>query len=403
MKKNCNVCKAKLPSNVLSLGKQPLCDDLKRTGSSKKNRLYKIDLKLCKNCLTINQLHKVDQKVLFPKKYNYRAALTKDVQKGMKDFANKVDKLIKNKNKSVLDIGCNDGSLLNFFLKKKFKTLGIEPTNAYEDCSKNHIIFNEYFTKKTVKKILNENNFIDVVTFTNVFAHIPDFQELIKNLKLLIPNINYLVIENHYMGSIFKTDQFDTFYQEHPRTYSVKSFHIISKILGIKIKKIEFPKRYGGNIRVFMSNNSDKSNFNINKILKKEKNFYQKFLSLQNKINTWKKNKNYMIDNLIKKGYSIYGKAFPGRASILINLLKIDKDKIKCIFEQKKSPKNFHYVPGTKIKILPDSYMKKMLKKNSIIINFSWHISGEIKKYLRKLNIKNKVINVIENKDFIKK
>ena len=47
--------------------------------------------------------------------------------------------------------------------------------------------------------------------------------------------------------------------------------------------------------------------------------------------------------------------------------------------------------------------MKKMLKKNSIIINFSWHISGEIKKYLKKLNIKNKVINIIENKDFIKK
>ena len=63
MKKNCNVCKAKLSPNVLSLGKHPLCDDLKKTGSSKENRLYKIDLKICKNCLTINQLHKVDQKV----------------------------------------------------------------------------------------------------------------------------------------------------------------------------------------------------------------------------------------------------------------------------------------------------------------------------------------------------
>ena len=80
------------------------------------------------------------------------------------------------------------------------------------------------------------------MTFTNVFAHIPNFQELIKKFKLLIPNINYLVIENHYLGSIIKTDQFDTFYQEHPRTYSVKSFQTISKLLGINIKKIEFPK-----------------------------------------------------------------------------------------------------------------------------------------------------------------
>ena len=62
-----------------------------------KNKLYKIELKLCKKCLTVNQLHKVDQEILFPKKYNYRAALTKDVQEGMKDFANKVNNLIKKK------------------------------------------------------------------------------------------------------------------------------------------------------------------------------------------------------------------------------------------------------------------------------------------------------------------
>ena len=402
MKKNCDVCKDKLSPNVLSLGAQPLCDDLKKIGSSKKNKLYKIELKLCKNCLTINQLHKIDQKILFPKKYNYRAALTKDVQKGMDDFTNKVSKLIKKKNKSVLDIGCNDGSLLNFFKKKGFKTFGIEPTNAYEDCSKNHKIFNEYFTKKSVTKILSKNKFIDVVTFTNVFAHIPDFQELIKNLKLLVPNINYLVIENHYMGSVFKTNQFDTFYQEHPRTYSVNSFIYISKLLGMKIKKIEFPKRYGGNIRVYMSNNDNKNKFDIKKILKKEKLFKKEFMSLKNKINIWKKSKNLVINDLIKKGHTIYGKAFPGRASILINLLKLDSNKLKCIFEQNNSPKNFHFVPGGKIPILPDRSMLKTLGKKSIIINFSWHISSEIKKYLKKMKVKNKIINIIENKDFIK-
>jgi hypothetical protein len=400
MKKNCDVCKVKLSPNILSLGAQPLCDDLKKIGSSKKNKLYVIELKLCKNCLTINQLHKIDQKILFPKKYNYRAALTKDVQKGMDDFTNKVSKLIKKKNKSVLDIGCNDGSLLNFFKKKGFNTYGIEPTNAYKDCSKNHKIFNEYFTKKSVKKILKKEKFIDVVTFTNVFAHIPNFSELIKNLRLLVPNINYLVIENHYMGSIFKTDQFDTFYQEHPRTYSVKSFYVISKLLGLKIKKIEFPKRYGGNIRVFMSNNNSKSNFNIQKFMREEKNFNKKFINIKNKIKIWKINKNNLINRLIKKGHTLYGKAFPGRASILINLLKIDKNKINCIFEQNNSPKNFHYVPGTKIPIIPDYKIKKIIQKDSIIINFSWHISDEIRKYLKSLKIKNKVIDIITKKDF---
>ena len=211
------------------------------------------------------------------------------------------------------------------------------------------------------------------------------------------------MIENHYMGSVFETNQFDTFYQEHPRTYSVNSFVFISKLLGMKIKKIEFPQRYGGNVRVYMSNNNNRIRFDIKKILKKEIFFKKKFIQLKNKINIWKKNKEFLINGLIKKGYTVYGKAFPGRASILINLLKLDSNKLKCIFEQNNSPKNFHYAPGTKIPILPDSNMKNILKKNSVIINFSWHISSEIKEYLKKMDIRNKIINIIEIKDFVKK
>ena len=402
MKKICDVCKTKLSGPILSLGNQPLCDDLKRFSFNTKNKKYKIELKLCKKCLTINQLYRVKQKTLFPKKYNYRSRLTKDVQLGMKELVFRINSLIKKKRRTVLDIGCNDGSLLNFFKKKNFITYGIEPTNAYKDCSRNHTIYNEYLSEKSIKKILKKEKFIDVVTFTNVFAHIVNFDELINTLKILVPKINYLVIENHYMGSVFKKNQFDTFYQEHPRTYSANSFVFISKLLEMKIKKIEFPQRYGGNIRVYMSNNNNKLKSDISKILKKEILFKKKFMYLKNKINIWKKNKNLIINDLIKKGFKIYGKAFPGRASILINLLKLNVDNLKCIFEQNNSPKNFHFVPGTKIPILPDINIHKILNKKSIIINFSWHISKEIKKYLKKMKVKNRVINIIENKDFIK-
>ena len=268
MKKNCDVCKSKLSGKIISLGNQPLCDDLKRINSFKKNKLFKIDLRICKNCLTVNQLHKINQETLFPKKYNYRAGLTQDVKNGMINLVNKVDRLINKKSKSVLDIGCNDGTLLNFFEKKNYKTFGIEPTNAFKDCSKKHIIYNTYFNINTVKKILKQKKFIDVVTFTNVFAHITNFDQLINDLKILVKNVKYLVIENHYLGSILEKNQFDTFYQEHPRTYSVKSFLYISKLIDMHLYKVEFPRRYGGNIRVYFSHN--KKDYKISKFQKKK-------------------------------------------------------------------------------------------------------------------------------------
>ena len=68
---------------------------------------------------------------------------------------------------------------------------------------------------------------IDFITFTNVFAHIENLTELIKNIKLISSKETKVIIENHYLGAIFKNSQFDTFYHEHPRTYSLSSFEFI--------------------------------------------------------------------------------------------------------------------------------------------------------------------------------
>ena len=213
MKNYCELCGNKNLTKVLDLGSNPLCDDLIVIGSNKKNILYKIVIMLCMKCLTAHQKHQVKKKILFPKKYHYRARFTDDVLKGMKNLVNETEKISGIlKNKTVLDIGCNDGSLLNFFNKKGCKTIGVEPTNACIDVNKKkHIIYKNYFDASTVIKIKRKFKKIDIITFTNVFAHIEDLQSLIKNLKKIINEKTILVIENHYMGAVLKNKQFDTF------------------------------------------------------------------------------------------------------------------------------------------------------------------------------------------------
>lgn len=400
MKNYCEICEKKNLPLVLNLGKHPLCDDLIKVGSKKKNKLHKIEIIFCKNCIIAYQKYQVTKKKLFPKDYHYRSKFTKDVLTGMKEVISKSKSFYKSlKGKVVLDVGCNDGSLLDFYKEEGAITIGIEPTNAIDEARlKGHHTYKSYFDKKTIMKVKKKFKRIDIITFTNVFAHIENLRLLIKNLSSLMTDETFLIIENHYLGSVIKKKQFDTFYHEHPRTYSLQSFFKISNLLNANLIHHSFPKRYGGNIRVIYSKKRI-SSYNLKKHIIKEKKFFTKLKKMETFINRWKMKKRKLIKNLSFKYGSLPAKGFPGRAAILIKLLGLDKNQIKSVYEQNKSIKVGYYVPGTRIPILPDKELKKINKKVPLI-NLAWHIDKEIKSYLRKNNVKNRVVDILSPKDF---
>ena len=123
---------------------------------------------------------------------------------------------------------------------------------------------------------------------------------------------------------------------------------------------------------------------------------------MQNKVNKWKATKKKFFNQLYLKNGKMSAKAFPGRAAILIRLLNLNEKIIGSVYEKEGSMKIGNYVPGTKIPIKSDLELFKKIKSLKIIINFSWHISKEIKKYLRTKGYRGKIYNIIEKKDFTK-
>ncbi len=399
IKKKCEVCNSRSQIEFLNLGKQPLCDDLVKINSKKINKKYDTKLSFCKKCFTVHQLKQVNKKTLFPRNYHYRARFTQDVLDGMKELTNEIDSITRKKN-NVLDIGCNDGSLLNEFKRIGYKTIGVEPTDAAKDAKKKHNIINDYFSKDVAQKIKLKYGMPSVIVFTNVFAHISNLNQLIQNLKILFGEETIIIIENHYLGSVINQFQFDTFYHEHPRTYSLKSFKFISQNLGGEVFRVQFPKRYSGNIRVYIKHKKNILIKNQRINYNKENYFLKKIITFQKKLDRWKIFKKEQLAYLRKKHGILYGKAFPGRASIIINFLGLNELFFKATFEKPGSLKNGHYIPGTRIKIISEKLLKK-IKDKKILINFAWHIEKEIKMYLKKKRYNFRIINIF-NKNEIK-
>ncbi len=397
----CEVCGASALRPVLDLGRHPMCDDLVAVGDDRVCRDYPIEILFCDTCRTAHQRFQVPKQDLFPTTYHYRSRQTLDVLNGMRRL---VTACVENygdlRGKKILDVGCNDGSLLSIFAEHGAGTFGIEPTGAAADASAaGHQVLNAFFGEDVAASFVAEFGQPDIITFTNVFAHIEDLAAVIRALRVLSKPTTNIVIENHYLGSIIAKRQFDTFYHEHPRTYSATSFEFIARSLGMFVSHVEFPDRYGGNIRVFLSRagHAEESN---SALFERERGYGDDLSRMPQEIARWQARKTQQIKSAVARHGPLAGKAFPGRAAIPIKMLGLDRTSIDAIYEKPGSGKIGQYVPGTRIPILSD-HAFPAANRALPLINMAWHIVEEIETYLRGRGFTGDIINIIAPGDFV--
>lgn len=402
----CEVCGASTLAPVMNLGALPLPDDLVPVGDKRVCEKYSTEILFCNECKTAYQRWAVPNKEVFPAEYHYRSANTKDVLSGMKSLVNAVEKHGLVHGLKVLDIGCNDGSLLDAFERRGAICYGIEPTDAAQEAAaKGHCVDQAYLDISEAESYVFRHGHPDLITFVNVFAHITGLPDVLKCLKIICGPKTRIVIENHYLGSVLSKKQFDTFYHEHPRTYSYTSFAVIARSMGMHVEWVEFPERYGGNIRVFLYPGEALANINF---LMPETYYNYQLIRLADQVAVWRTNKRAELMQEITHdmdGHAppsmtpIPAAGFPGRAAVLIGVLGFDERHISAIYEHPRSKKIGHYCPGTRIPILSDAdfpwdgYIGPVL-------NLAWHIADEIEQNWDAKGFKGRWIQAIDPTDF---
>ena len=391
----CQISGAKDLKTILSLGYLPPVNKLKKINSSLyEDVFYPSELMYSQSSKLVQLSTIVNKEILFPKEYPYTSSTTRILRENFKELYEDCKKIINITSKDlIIDIGSNDGNLLNNF-KKYHKVLGITPEKIGKIAIKNGIrTLIRYFDRNTSKLILGKFGKAKIITATNVFAHIENVNLLMKNLLRILKDDGVFISESHYLVSLIKTNQYDTIYHEHLRYYSLTSLKYLFNKYDMEIIHAKKINTHGGSIRVYAAKKKKfKINNSVRKILNYEKNFlnWKTFNNFKRKVVNSKLKLYSILKKLKNNNKKIYGVGAPSRASTLINYVGLDENIIDCVLEIDGSYKIGNYIPGKKIPILSEN--KLYNDPPDYLILFSWHIASELKFNLKKKGFKGKFI-----------
>ena len=397
--KDCQICRSKKIYEILDLGHSGLCDSLlKKDDLNKHEKSYPLKLFKCRKCHLLQINYVVNNEEVFHLDYPYKSGITKTLKDLLHSTSKySVDNFKFSKKPLAIDIGSNDGTLLEGFKNHGFKVLGIEPTNIAKLANKKGIkTIQKFFDYKTAKFIKKRYHKAEVITGTNIFAHINKLDSLMKGVKnLLNPDNGIFVTESHYAVNILDEMQFDSVYHEHLRFYLLKPLIFLLNKYNFNVIDASRIPNYAGSIRVTATlNKKIKPKKSIKQILNNEKKagFYseKKYKQYAKKVIKVKKDLSEMLWKLKLNKKRIVGVGCPGRSVTLLAYCNITDQLIDYIAEQSSSLKLNMFTPSTHIKIIDEKYMINNQPDYALVL--SWHYGKNVMKNLRNKGYKGKFI-----------
>ncbi len=394
---SCQVCGNAELNKIFSLGHHaPVHGHLTAESLHEPEMVYPLNLCRCPNCGLMQLDYIVDPKVLFYPAYPYFTGMTNML---INDFRNLRDVLMQHygvkPNDLVVDIGSNDGTLLQGFKEGGAKVLGVEPTNVAIVAQKNGIdTLQEFFSEDTVNKIIARYGRAKAVTATNMFAHVNDVYGLAKGIVSILDDDGIFVSESQYLVDMIEKTALDTIYHEHLRYYSLKPISTLLSMVGMSIVDAERIGAAGGSIRVYAKKGLHFPSQCLTELLQNEEklgvynnDLFQKLAVKANKL------KHDLMAILVKckqEGKRIAGIGAPGRSNTLLNFIKIDSNILDYAAEKKGSPKIGLFTPGTHIPIVDEEIIFSDQPDYGLLL--SWHIADELVPKLKNRGFRGKFI-----------
>lgn len=380
MRLECAICCFKGLVHVLSLGEQPLANNLLRPSQlwSPEN-VYPLDLLFCPSCSLVQLAASVPPTQLFDE-YAYFSSQSATMAASAKAL---IERLTKNRRRGgfVVEIASNDGYLLNHYAERGVRVLGVDPALNVVRLARERGVptLCEYFSEQLAQSIAKEHGLADIIHANNMIAHVPDPVDVLRGIKVLLEKDGLAVIEFPWVKHMIDRVAFDTIYHEHLFYYSLTAFDKAVQSAGLICAHVEELDLHGGSLRVFLRQPEHDANPTVRRFLEHEARSgvtaLTRYSDLEKKVKNSIELLEAELQRVAESGGVIAGYGAAAKATVLLNSAPRAAALVKFIVDS--TPyKQGRYVPGVRIPIHEPQQLLAEMPSHTVI--FAWNFADEI-------------------------
>lgn len=383
--RHCRFCNAPLTATFADLGMSPPSNSfLTADQLNAMERFYPLHAWVCEACKLV-QLEEFETPQEIFSEYAYFSSYSESWLKHAERY---VEMMIArfgfNPQSQVVEIASNDGYLLQYFKQRNIPVLGVEPAaNVAKVALEQHGVPSliKFFGVATAKQMIETGPRADLLLGNNVLAHVPDINDFVAGLKLLLKPDGIITMEFPHLLQLIEHNQFDTIYHEH---FSYLSFFTVEKIFaraGLKLFDVEALPTHGGSIRIFAAHAESarpfESRVDAMRALEREHGLESMaaYLALGEKVKETKRRFLEFLTNAKRANKTIAAYGAAAKGNTLLNYCGIRADFIDYVVDKNPYKQN-RFLPGSHIPIYGPEKLAET--KPDYVLILPWNIKDEV-------------------------
>ena len=388
--KRCRFCRAGIQRTFVDLGLSPLCETYPSAADFNRGEVYyPLHVYVCDNCFLV-QLEEYESAQNIFSDYAYFSSYSDSWLKHCEDYCHKMSARFRlNERSFVVEVASNDGYLLQYFARQHVPILGIEPAAnvAKVAVEKDVPTLVRFFGTKLAKELATEGRCADLVLGNNVLAQVPDLNDFVEGLRILLKPEGVLTLEFPHLLKLIELNEFDTIYHEHFSYFSMLTTLLIMEAHGLKVFDVEELKSHGGSLRVYacrVESRTHEVQPSVDKLIAEEKmaglDSPEGYEGFARRV---KETKFALVEFLLaaaRQGKSVVGYGAPGKSATLLHYCGIGKDLIEYTVDRSEY-KQGRFLPGNHIPIFHPERICET--KPDYVLILPWNLKQEIMQQLQ--------------------